>query len=305
MHQPTETGNNLSAAGITRSVCLVDTAVGNAVAQQLNSSILFAGDGCFISVHDKLSRTFLALLHYRFGLSRNEAYSVAGYSRYMRAMALVKQDCVDLRLTLQNLHTTFTSTRNTLVPGAYFNPDDGQKCFSMNYKALDGEIIKHEYVRAIDAYNVFGLPAVIQDIVDADFNGSTIHSVNAQIINALLIRKHLADHKQMHLDADGQSLKVIVTESEKLLYCNDFEVHTAEDIAYYAVFVAGQLNLQSGTPVWLSGEISNGSQAQQLLSNYLGSTGFEAQPRDILLASALRKVTWNEFFTLFSISLCE
>ncbi|HNX44583.1 MAG TPA: DUF3822 family protein [Bacteroidales bacterium] len=305
MHLPTETGNNISSAGINCVLRLVDPFFGQADTLQYITSILFTGDGCFISVHDKETRTFHVLLRYQFGLAPGEVFSPSGYESYRKAAMATIKAADEMGISMRNPRVAFASTRNTLVPGSFYNADTAARCFELNYTAIQGEALNHEYIRALDAYNIYSIPPVVQDVVSGNFPGVALHSVNGVVINSLLIDHAGSGDTIMLADIAERNLKIMVSGHESLIYCNDFEVNTIEDVVYYIVFVSGQINPAGKIPLWLSGGINEGSRTHELLISYLENAAFIEKPQGVSLAPVFRGISWHNFFTVFTVALCE
>lgn len=305
MHLPTETGNNSATAGITSKLWLADPALGRADEHKHITSILFTGDGCFISVFNNQQKIFHSLMQFDFGLKPGEAFTSNGYKSYKDAFVKIVDSPEAGAWLKGNVRLAYSSNRNTLVPGAFFNTETAEKCFSMNFRGIAGEILKHDYLRTEDAFVVYGIPPVVCDIVSEYFPTATLRSNNSLLINSLRTSIQAFAGKVMFLDISASNLKIIGYDNGSLIYTNDFEVHAPEDIAYYAVFVAGQLGNKNDITTWFSGDIKQGSRLFNLLVSYLGTASFITIPQDIQLAPVMKEIAWHEYFRVFNISLCE
>ncbi len=304
MLQPTETGNNSRSTGWSCKLCLFDPDLSHSDENHILTSILFTGDGCFISLFNKETNFLVALLHYQFDLLPGQVFTESGSDLYRLSLEQVFKELNDKHLPLNNVRLVYYSERNVIIPGAYYKTDDGEKYYLLNYHLNTGELIKNQYIRNLDAYNVYGLPAVIASFARVHFKDSPVLSANGLLINNLLKGRTLDSPLEVYLHSYSNSLKIFVLNEDNLLYCNDFAIHTAEDAAYYAVFVANQLKPEQDTPVWLTGNFTQGSKVHRLISNYLGSTGFPAMPGEIKLSPALSDISFSRYFIILTVSTC-
>jgi hypothetical protein len=305
MLPPTETGNNIFSADFKCIFRLADPVLGQLDARQQITSILFTGDGCFISVFGKADRTYKAFAQYDFGLAEGEIFTSAGYDRYRNAFVSLLNSSEIRSLSAENVRPAFWSDRHTIVPGAYFNADVADHCFSSNYRPINGEVLKSDYIRQADAFLAFGVPPVVADIASEFFPKAALRSTAGLSIDWLLTGTHASREKIMLLDISKSRLKIVVCENNNLLFCNDFEVHTAEDIVYYSVFVANQLGDKDELTVWISGDVTQDSRPHRLLCYYLKNISFVPQPADISFSPAFEGITWHEYFPVLNIALCE
>lgn len=305
MLPPTETGNNLLSAGIKCIFRLSDPAPGQPDAPQQTTSILFTGDGCFISVFGKSEKKFYALMQFDFGMAAGEIFTSAGYARYCEAFSALIKELDILSLPPGSITIAFLPNRHTLVPGPFYNSETADHCFGLNFKSIDGEILRSDYIRQADAYLVYGVPPVIADVVSENFPGTILKSSTSHATEWMISATQVRPAKMMLLDIHKTRLKIIACENDNLLFCNDFEIHAAEDIVYYSLFVANQLGEKESLSVWISGNCSHDSRAYQLLRKYFENVSFVPQPRDISFSQALQGVTWNEYFTVLNSALCE
>ncbi len=305
MLPPTETGNNISSAGIKCLFRLADPLIGQLDARQQITSILFTENGCFISVFGKMERTYYALMGYDFGMAASEIFTSGGYARYREAFSILIKELDISTLSSENLSLAFSSTRHTIVPGAFFNAEAARHCFGLNYKPIDGEILRSDYIRRTDAYMVYGIPPAIADIVSEIFPNTVLKSSTSFSVEWLLAATGIQPARLMLLDIRKTRLKIIVCGNDNLLYCNDFEIYAAEDIIYYSVFVASQLGVKDDLSVWISGSFGHDSRPYQLLAKYFEKVTFVPQPHDISFSSSLTGVTWNEYFTVLNAAICE
>lgn len=305
MLPPTETGNNILSAGIKCVFRLADPAPGQPDARQQITSILLTEDGCFISVSGKSAKRFYALTQYDFGMAAGEIFTSAGYARYREAfLSLLKESGIP-SLPPGSLTLAFLPNRHTLVPGAFYNTRTADQCFSLNFKSIDGEILRSDYIRQADAYMVYGVPPVIADIVSESFPDIILKCSTSHAVEWMLSVAQARPGKMMLLDILKTRLKIIACENDNLLFCNDFEIHAAEDIVYYSLFVASQLGQKDNLSVWISGNCSHDSRPYQLLRNYFENVSFVPQPQDISFSQTLQGVSWNEYFTVLNSALCE
>lgn len=305
MLPPTETGNNLLSAGIKCIFRLADPATGQLDARQQTTSILFREDGCFITVFSKSEKRYYALLHYDFGMATGEIFTSAGYARYHEAFTSLMKESDIPSLSPESLTLAFLPNRHTLVPGAFYNSKTADQCFGLNFKSIDGEILRSDYIRPADAYLVYGVPPVIADIVSESFPDTILKCSTSHAVEWMLSVAQVRPGKMMLLDIVKSRLKIIVCENDNLLFCNEFEIHAAEDIVYYSLFVASQLGEKDNLSVWISGNCSHDSRPYQLLRKYFENVSFVPQPHDISFSQALQEVSWNEYFTVLNSALCE
>ena len=210
------------------------------------------------------------------------------------------------------LACTFKSVKIIAADQGYsFVPDEAYDAnFLPVYKRfLPGEgiaaaTVSHipsQAIRLICQINMLGLEPYVER-----FPGATVYPrIHAYVCGI----DKLVDDKEYVLTVDrhtASGIAICCFNKGKLCYCNDFEVHSPDDLHYYMLALRDHIGLSDSRPaIILSGHIANDDPYYKCLTNYSDTLVWAnvAQPTGLSLPLDLQHEQ-HRSFSLFASQLC-
>jgi hypothetical protein len=95
--------------------------------------------------------------------------------------------------------------------------------------------------------------------------------------------------------------EMVLLDGKDLLFSNSFQYSTADEIAYYILFVYEQLELNPEiTELVLSGEIEKTSKEHALLYTYIRHVKFAERPENFRYSYKFEEIPNHQFYSLFT-----
>lgn len=174
------------------------------------------------------------------------------------------------------LHTTFSEVLlihhndlHTFVPQAYFDEKILNSYLENNIKTFDNDFVSFDELTSPKVNNVY-IPFVnINNFIFDSFGEFTyLHSSTVFLENVL--KHNFVSEKEMFINVYKNDFQLLVLENNQLVLSNHFSFSTKEDFAYYVLFVAEQLKMNTNEfSLTLYGNIKEEDQNYQLLYNYV------------------------------------
>ena len=136
----------------------------------------------------------------------------------------------------------------SIVPNAYFDETKLGLYLQNTIKLYASDYISYDPISSIDAQAVY-LPFVnINNYILDKFGAFEYQHASARLIEKLsLISGEKADSpKDFYLNLNLNSIEIIVFEKKKLVFFNNFDTRTEEDVVYYTLFALEQLQIDPG-----------------------------------------------------------
>ena len=188
-----------------------------------------------------------------------------------------------------------------LIPSALFDDENKESLLGFNHPMSSEEKIHSDTVRSLDAKNLFSLSRTLESTVRKQFpNVHFIHN-STPFIEGLLVQNKNNSGKKVFADFASDHFTVAILDGRELLFSNAFSYKTAEDIAYYMLFVYEQLHLNPEVvELILSGAIEKTAKEHSLLYNYIHHVKFAVRPDGFQYSYKFHDIQGHNFFSLFN-----
>lgn len=150
--------------------------------------------------------------------------------------AFFKQDFDEVEVLHDNHLSTF-------VPDALFDENYLSSYLQYNTKVYETDSFSYDTLTIAPIHNVFVPYANINNLFIDQFGTFTYKHVATVLVSRLLERSKNVDDKKMFVHMATGHFEIVVVQNQHLLLYNTFEYKTAEDLIYYLLFTAEQLNL--------------------------------------------------------------
>ena len=204
-----------------------------------------------------------------------------------------------------------------LIPSALFDEEKKESLLGFNHPAEKDETIYFNTMRNLDAKNLFVISKELETSIKKQFpNVKFIHH-STSFIEGLLVQHKNNSGKKVFADftlplSSGRGVggevgyfTVAILNGRELVFSNSFTYLTAEDVAYYILFVYEQMHLNTEeTELVLSGSIEKNAKEHSLLYNYIRHVKFASLPNDFQYSYKLEEIPSHTFYSLFTQYLC-
>lgn len=142
------------------------------------------------------------------------------------------------------------NSRFTLIPEALFIENEKESYFNFLHERESGETVLYDWLEHLGIYTVYSISGTCRKELDKVFPKVTLCHISSVLIwNIWMSVKNMAGRRVFLNLREGQ-FDLLVFEGNQLKYCNIFHFLTAEDIAYYIIFVFEQLDLNPEEIPW-------------------------------------------------------
>jgi hypothetical protein len=214
--------------------------------------------------------------------------------------------------TLEKLGSNFKSVtcavahpKFSLVPSALFDQENKNSLLGFNHPIETAEKTHSDALKNLDARNIFTIEREIESSIRKQFpNAHFMHNATC-FIEGLLLENKNKTGKKVFANFNASYFEIVILEGAELKFSNAFTFKTAEDIAYYILFVYEQLHLNpEEIELVLSGEIEKTTQEHSLLYNYIRHVKFASLPDSFKYSYKFDEIQPHKFWSLFSQYLC-
>jgi hypothetical protein len=132
---------------------------------------------------------------------------------------------------------------STFVPAPMFNEMYLGSYLQYNTKVYETDFFDFDTLSTYPIHNVYVPYVNINNIFVEHFGTFTYKHVSTILVSRLLERSKNIDDKKMFVHLAVHHFEIVVVQNQHLLLYNTFEYKTPEDLIYYLLFTAEQLNM--------------------------------------------------------------
>ena len=132
---------------------------------------------------------------------------------------------------------------STFVPTALFDEQFLGSYLQFNTKVFESDFFTYDEVSTYQMNNVYIPYMNINNFFIDAFGQFSAKHANTILVSKLLDLSKNVDEKKMFVHMSFNHFEIIVVQNQKLLLFNTFDYKTPEDLIYYLLFAAEQLNL--------------------------------------------------------------
>ena len=132
---------------------------------------------------------------------------------------------------------------STFVPTALFDEQFLGSYLQYNTKVFETDFFDFDEISTYQINTVYIPYAHINNIFIDQFGTFDYKHANTILVSKLLDASKNIDEKKMFVHMNSGHFEIIVVQNQNLLLFNSFEYQTPEDLIYYLLFTAEQLNM--------------------------------------------------------------
>ena len=207
-----------------------------------------------------------------------------------------------------SIKLAFLNPKSVLVPSHLFDKDSLSEYLQLNCELTPSEgryYYRHNTGKMV---NVFATSKKIVEWFKQLYPNLNIHLLHysSALIESIPRQTDASRIRSMAMFLNVDSTEILVHEGDKLLYCNQFVHHSADELLKYALIVMDQLELDPNfSKVQLWGNISNQSDYFKLLYKYIRNISFGKRPSVLNFSFEFDEIEEHQYFDLFGLYFCE
>ncbi len=152
------------------------------------------------------------------------------------------------------------------------------------------------------AFNVFALPEADWESLQEQFplqSLSIYHSTSSLIQGALSAHQQFRLVKILSLNVEVGFFTLIITENQRLIFCNRFAYTNAEELTYLVLFTLNQVSiLPEEIKVILNGEVTPYSSVYEELKRFLPTVFFGKKALSLDYSPEFEELPDHRYHTL-------
>lgn len=249
-----------------------------------------------ISVYDDILRAVLAISIYK-----NE--NIEKINEFLEAV--LSQEHI-LKAGYKSIKVQVCSHHHTLIPESIFDNKSLTTYLAWTTDVESKDVLEYNFIKNIDCYNVYALEKKLSKNIDEYFKKPVIFDFNSVVIQNLMRENKGTRNKKLFTYKLHQQLYLYFIDNSKLLFSNNFSIHSEEDFVYYVLAVCEHLQQNvSQVEVVLLGDILLNDSYHNTLSHYAENISWANYPKGIYFQAEMNELAAHQYFSLFSLALCE
>lgn len=259
---------------------------------ELSIQISLSGLSFCILNRDLNTLVFLKEIHFDKNLNPIE---VLGYLKHV----FHTED--ELAHSFQKVSVIHDNNLGSLVPKALFNEENLADYLKFNAKILKSDFITYDEIVENDIVNVYVPYININNFIYDKFGSFIFKHISTVLIEEILRTEKNAKCLKFYVNVRRNKLDIVVVDQGKLLLHNTFNYNTKEDLIYYILFVAEQLNLNPETfNLVFIGDINKNDAFFKIAYKYIRNINFGSRA-DTFKFNNIKTTDYSNFTLLKSI----
>lgn len=256
-------------------------------------------DGCYLAAIDLSTNKYLLLEEYSFE-------DVVDFDGVKSQLKWIAEGDDLLKYKYQSISFGLIHHRSTLIPDAVFDENRLEEYLALNFELEEGERYKADRLINLKARNVYVIPSGIDKYITSRWPGVSIRHYATPLIDSLMLTRRGQEDQVAYAHVQYGHFELCMFQGEELKLYNTFHYKTAEDLAYFLLFVFEQLRIDPQTvKVEFLGELDEQSAIYSLIRKYVREVGFGKRSDTVDLSGGLGSIPSHHYYNLFHQFLCE
>ncbi len=197
-----------------------------------------------------------------------------------------------------------TTTCFTLIPELLFDSNELKTYLSVGNTLPTDATLLHNTLRFSQAVCAYSIPESVKNTIDTVFPKASLYHHGTAFIDGLLFQHRNLSGKNAFINYTDNSFELVIVEDNRLQLYNRFAVQSVTDLLYYTLFALEQLQTPPETTgLILYGTIGNSE--LELVKKYIPNSSLGNTVPTVTFSKKMDDTTKREFYSLFSLQLCE
>ena len=131
----------------------------------------------------------------------------------------------------------------TFVPVPLFDEEFMGSYLQYNTKVFESDVFAYDTLATYSMHTVYVPHVNLKEVFRKHFGNANHKHVHTVLVSRLLDLSKNVDDKRMFVHMTKTHFEIIVVQNQHLLLFNSFDYKTPEDLIYYLLFTAEQLNM--------------------------------------------------------------
>ncbi len=283
-----------------KSISAFDKSLANDNSHYYSLSIQCAPDGFSFTIFDPRHKKFLGIAHYDFQHTSN-------FHLLTNTLNDLIPQIDRLNSSYESIRIIFETHKSSLVPNAFFDPDNISAYISLHHRTAPGELIQSDYLPILDSRNVWLMPENVMNTLRYFFPMAALHNHGSVLIESLLaLNKNRDEGHGVFVYVRKNMFDIVVLNGNKLLFFNSFRYLAKEDFIYFLIYVLEQLEINpESVQVTFLGEIVKLSTIYDITHKYVRNVAFINRAEDFEFSYVFDDVPGHFYFNLLNHFRCE
>ncbi|MGA3015355.1 MAG: DUF3822 family protein [Bacteroidales bacterium] len=201
-----------------------------------------------------------------------------------------------------SVNGVISNSKFTLIPEALFIENEKESYFNFLHERESGETVYSDHLEHLGIYTVYSIPGFYRKVMEKAFPKAKYCHISSVLISNLWMSIKNTTGRKVFLNLREGQFDLLVFEGNQLKYCNAFHFLTAEDIAYYIIFVFEQLDLNpEEIRLVLLGNVDKFSPVYDLLFRYIRNIDFLIRKETVNYSYVFDDVPAHSYYTLINL----
>jgi hypothetical protein len=282
------------------SISAFDKSLSKENSQYYGLSIQCAPDGFSFTIFDPRNKKFLGIGHYDFQYASNFHLLNNTLSGLIPQIDLLDRQYESVRII-------FETHKSSLVPNAFFDPENMPACISLHHRTAPGEILQSDYLPILDSRNIWLMPENVLNTLRAFFPMAALHNHGSVLIESLLaLNKNRDEGHGVFVYVRKNMFDIVVLNGNKLLFFNSFRYQAKEDFIYFLIYVLEQLEINpESVQLTFLGEIVKLSTIYDITHKYVRNVAFGSRSEEFNFSYVFDDLPGHFYFNLLNHYRCE
>ncbi|MCK9220573.1 MAG: DUF3822 family protein [Bacteroidales bacterium] len=211
-----------------------------------------------------------------------------------------------LKNQFKSIQIAYVGEKVTLIPSQLFDPNEKGNYLQFNFVKEQEEQVFSDHLIPFDTQLVYTVPSVLIQSMNVHFPNIKIVHFAGILMNSIWINyKNRINTHRVFLHVRETHFDLLIYDGRQMNYFNSFPFQSAEDVAYYLIFVLEQLNFNPETmPLVLLGNVEKGSAMFELLFKYVRHIEFGHRNESFKYSHILNQISPHAFYPLFNFQSC-
>ncbi len=222
------------------------------------------------SIIDTSGKTYAAINHHNF------EKRIAEKSILEKAELMIKEDLF-LSKNYKAVYFSYITHKSTLVPSELFSKQNIKQYFTFNNYLDDYEEIHFNFIKKIDAYNIFAIPSELTTLLINRFPEIVFINQNNLIINDCVEKAEKIKFKLPYIiiNINSNSFEIAIYKDDKFVMMNNYVFTTENDFVYYLMNTLNQYDIKlTKAYINFSGFLERDTEFYYLVHQFLPKINF-------------------------------
>jgi hypothetical protein len=195
--------------------------------------------------------------------------------------------------------------RFTLVPSPLFDPGRKDEYFTFNYPRKEESVIVVNKLPDPDVYSIFSLSKPFSDLISDFYPGvHPWHHIKPLFGHISHTKKHI-DGNYIHIHVEREYFNLIISNDNKLKFCNTYNYRNISDILYFVMNVFKKLDVKQEETIYFSGLTEKYDDLSSNFSIYVRNLKFSEPAGSFTFSYVFNETALHQYLNLFSVVNCE